>query len=244
MLHAHVVLKNIDYQQTLAAFYPMIAEMLQKQPPKHLAIRMLQQLDMSARDAALMLMDELEPEQLDELLCALINMKEHLLCTKLQEAINKMGWGDCIRLGCCCALKKENRTLEIHTNDLKINYGKLLAKPEVRSHLPEIVKSIPMAGMFASMLEGVLVKNAKLSATICNTAIGFIEKSDLYADVEDVVVLPQNDEVYRRGVLVRLPEELQEALVDAAARLVRRLVDQAVRPGEAIGACSLRNLCA
>ena len=228
MLYVRLDLHQVDYRETLIHFYPMLADLLRRQPADHMAIRALQQMGVTARDGALLLLDELTDAQKDELLCTFINLYSSQIQQKLQDAIGHLGWGECVTCGPIYAQITGERKLRVSMQQLKLHYGKLLQKPEVHTHLPDIVSMIPFAGAMASMFEGTLVKNQRLKNAVLSAANRIILKSGVQMGTFDLDFMPDSDAPLMGSKPKKLPEETAEMLLGAGVRLLTRLVGQAV----------------
>ncbi len=225
MLAVMLKIGIIDYEETLKAVFPWIAEQLDQQGSDHWTARLIRKLGDDAKTVALGVLCRLQKEMKNDLLVYCVNQYEQVLTRKANEALSRK-YGSCFKIGALFMENDEGIYLQIR--QIRVAYDSLPGQllPHWMNSLIRMVAAAGRNG--AESLEAYLpefVCQKENRQKLIKEIQGILNQQGLIVQLDDMDVAQESGESpFRFRNDAGLNEKLKAGLCDAVAGYLKELL--------------------
>ncbi len=222
MLAVMFKIQHIDYEETLKALFPLVAERMGQ--PGCFASQLIRSLGENARPLALGVLSRLRDDRKDDLLVHCVNAYEQVLTRRANEELNR-NFGSCFRFGAMWMERDEALFLQIR--HVQVAYGslsELLGAPA-----NPLLRMVGAAGGHESLEAAALerIRQKETRQKLLGGIQTFLNRHGIILQVEDMDVVQESGDTPPDFPDCPMNEQLKTALCDALAGYLGELLSAA-----------------
>lgn len=228
MLHTKIKIKNIDYEQTLSAVFPMLKDYLAESESGNSVMLLLKKLDDKALPILLKILQYMSYDIKDELMIVCLNTYSAKVCVKLNEKLSENPMGRHIQIG-NVSINKCEGAFYLQLGNIKCDYSALIRENATGLRGEALAL---LAGLTGQRLEKKAISRlwtAENKAKVLNLVRNTILQYGLVMELTDIDL---KKEAAQTGGIVPtqdyklcLSDELQNEILDALVKYLQSTVE-------------------
>lgn len=137
MIYADIMIREINYEKSLANLFPIGIQKCSKMEDPNLAVRFLLKMGNASMTAALGILNLLDEKHKGELLCSLVNAYGHEIQSAFHAFLQNDDLGRNIHIGDISMAHDSNGCLSLIGRDIQIDYKGLMKSNKIKQRVSE-----------------------------------------------------------------------------------------------------------